>query len=131
MWDKAVSLIMIFFSAFVVLSCMQNLNSNSNDDSFKPSPAIDTSNPEGQRYSAAMTVIENHCIACHGAWSAYTSEAAWVASPLVVKNSSVSSPLYYRNSGSSGGAGPKDMPVGGNLSGADLDALASWIDEML
>lgn len=125
MWNKFFTLLMIV----MVVSCMQNLNSNSNDDSFVAQPAFD-STPEGQRYSAAMAVVQNKCISCHGAWSAYTTEAAWIASALVVKNNSLVSPLYNRNKGS-GGGGTKNMPPVGNLSTDELNALASWIDEML
>jgi len=117
---------------FVFAGCMQSINSNSNDDNFRPSRAFDLSTPEGQRYSAAMSVIQNKCISCHSAdWSGFNTEAAWIASGRVVKNNSLSSSLYYRNKGSGGSLGAKNMPPIGSLSVAELSALASWIDEML
>jgi uncharacterized membrane protein len=127
--------IWIGLSLLVFASCMQSMNSNSNDDSFKPSPSIDTSTPEGLRYAAAMNIVTNKCINCHthATWSAFTTEEAWIqnSSGRVIKNDSLNSPLYNRNRGSLG-HGTKDMPLAApDLTVDELNAIASWIDEMI
>jgi mono/diheme cytochrome c family protein len=110
---------------FLILSgCGQDSNSNSGDA--VPRTPVDNSDPQSQRRTAARAVLQTHCASCHGAWMSNTTDAQWIASGLIVAESSATSKLVYRliNEGS-------NMPQGGSaLPDTEYQALRSWINKI-
>jgi hypothetical protein len=80
-------------------------------------------------FAPAQTLIESKCITCHSSWSG-AKASYYLGAGLVAKNSSISSKLYYRLSGSGGSSGPKTMPQTGSVSAADVAVIKTWIDGM-
>jgi mono/diheme cytochrome c family protein len=83
-------------------------------------------------FLAAKAVIDAKCLSCHGAGStngvfSNLTEAAAVSRDLVVKGNPNGSKLYFRLIGSAGATGPKNMPQGGSISAAEVQAVANWI----
>lgn len=90
-----------------------------------------TTLPSAQ-FLAAKAVIDAKCLNCHGSGSTYgafanLTESAAVSRGIVVKGNPNSSILYYRLIGSAGSAGAKNMPQGGSISAAEVQAVADWI----
>jgi hypothetical protein len=83
-------------------------------------------------FIAAKAVIDGKCLSCHASGSSYgafanLTEASAVSRGLVVKGNPNSSILYYRLIGSAGSGGTKNMPQGGSISAAEVQAVADWI----
>lgn len=103
----------------ILAGCMQTNNSNSRD-------ATIYSGEGSAEFLEAREVLVTSCSSCH-VW-ATQSEAEMIASGRIVPGDPENSPVYYRLIGSSGGLGPKDMPVGSNLSSSDRNAIKTWIE---
>lgn len=83
-------------------------------------------------FIAAKAVIDAKCVSCHGTGSSYgvfsnLTESAAISRSLIVKGNPNASILYYRMIGSAGSNGPKNMPQGGSMSAAELQAVSDWI----
>lgn len=119
------SLLIIFFLFFTLFSCGQDFNSNSNDEGQYSTVTIDSSTPEGARFSAAYKVIQTQCMGCHD-WASYDTKEKWTEAYVVAGNYA-GSPLIsiLKNYG---GSMPKDpYPA---LSPADLVVLENWISNL-
>ncbi|MGE5085924.1 MAG: c-type cytochrome [Bacillota bacterium] len=100
-------------------------------------PAVlDTSSDGGttvdnSKFLAAKAVIDSNCLSCHGSGSSLgdfsnMTELNMINKGMVVAKAPLSSPLYYRLQGSQGG-GNKNMPQGGSISAAQVQAVYDWI----
>lgn len=83
-------------------------------------------------FIAAKAVIDAKCLSCHASGSSYgafanLTESTALSRDLVKKGNPNGSILYYRLVGSAGTGGPKNMPQGGNISAAEVQAVADWI----
>jgi hypothetical protein len=117
---------MIFFqlrlpATFLVLSlslvgCLQTENSSSGDG-LAPvgTPA----------FIAASEVFDNKCSQCHDYHT--LSEAELITLGLVMAGDPEGSEIYYRNTGSLGVNGPKNMPFVGSLTAGELMLIYDWI----
>jgi mono/diheme cytochrome c family protein len=86
-------------------------------------------------FRAAKAVIDKNCLQCHGGGSqngdfSNQTSAQFVQRSLIMPKNLALSPLYYRLKGASGGPGPRTMPANGQLSAADVSAIATWINSL-
>jgi mono/diheme cytochrome c family protein len=86
-------------------------------------------------FIAAKAVFDGKCLSCHASGSSYgafanLTEASAVSRGLVIKGNPNSSILYYRLIGSAGAGGAKNMPQGGSISAAEVQAVADWISSI-
>lgn len=86
---------------------------------------------DNSKFLAAKAVIDNNCLSCHGSGSSNgdfsnMTQAKMINKGFVVAKAPLSSSLYYRLSGSQG-SGNKNMPQGGSLSAAQVQAVYDWI----
>ena len=102
------------------------LNSNSGDET-KYRVTYDG----GSKFQKIMPIIVTKCASCHehSAWQDY-SEDDFIDEGLVVNSNSAASPLYYRLSNALVGAGPRNMPQGGEsaLTDDEISKLEDWIN---
>ena len=82
-------------------------------------------------FLAVKTMLRNSCISCHAEWNSYT-DADFVSSGLVAAANATASKLYYRNQNATSGAGPTNMPSGGQaaLTEAELVTMTNWINSL-
>ena len=122
---KVALAILILISVFS--SCGKVENSSSIDGSLYGN-YTDTGSPD---FIATKEAMKTSCFICHGAWRTYT-EQDFITSGLVVAGSAASSKLYYRNTLSTSGSGPKNMPQSGYpvISAGDLTIMESWINSL-
>ncbi len=81
-------------------------------------------------FAPAQSIIAQKCASCHSSWG-NARATYYVSNGLVAKNSALTSKLYFRLTGSSGGSGPKNMPQSApGLTSAELSTIQKWIDEM-
>ncbi|MGZ3770893.1 MAG: c-type cytochrome, partial [Bdellovibrio sp.] len=95
-----------------------------------------TQNPVASNplFLAAKAIIDNNCLGCHnnsnnGDFRNMTESKA-VQMSLIVAGDPQNSPLYYRLKGSTGGPlgdSKRDMPQGGALTAAEVQAISDWI----
>lgn len=118
-------LVKLLLVALLVLpACkLQTENSSVNDEDIYGSTITGTA-----QYLAARSVLSKKCAGCHS-YSGMT-EAELVNAGLVVAGSPAASRIYYRIAGSTGGGGPKNMPVGSTLSSTDLNTILVWIQNL-
>ncbi|MFM6928713.1 MAG: hypothetical protein ACKOX6_09620 [Bdellovibrio sp.] len=86
---------------------------------------------DNSKFLAAKAVIDSNCLSCHGSGSSSgdfsnMTQVKMINKGMVVAKAPLSSPLYYRLKGSQGG-GNKNMPQGGSLSAAQVQAVYDWI----
>nr|WP_295899867.1 cytochrome c [uncultured Bdellovibrio sp.] len=86
------------------------------------------------KFVAAKAIIDAKCISCHksGGYDpnfVNITESKAVGNGWVVKGSPEASKLYYRLQGSTG-PGTKNMPSGGSISAAEVQAIADWINSI-
>lgn len=82
------------------------------------------------KFPQVRSVIQTSCSSCHSSWGS-ASSSFFVSSGLVVKGNPEASPLYYRLSGTTGGAGPKNMPQSAPaLNSASQDLIKDWIQTL-
>lgn len=77
-------------------------------------------------FAVVKSLMGSRCNSCHAAWSG-ASASYFANQGLIVKGNPEASPLYYRLSGSTGGSGPKTMPLSGSLSAGEVEAFRNWI----
>lgn len=112
---------------FVALAaCGQNYNSNTND---APNiPQGDCSTAAGARLCAAVAVLKsNRCYTCHASDWPYSTDAAWLASGLVVQGQPLSSRMITKLV-NVGGNMPFDTGVA--ISTTDYNTLTNWIQNL-
>lgn len=113
-----------------LVSCMQDINSNSFDDKFSISNGIDTSTAAGQRLSDAYDVLNNQCMSCHtgyhNSWNGLNTDAKWIGTGLIEAGDAYSSSLVIRLK-NIGGNMPKDNP---QMTEDELNKMANWIDSL-
>lgn len=117
---------------FLILSgCLEVENSSSSDSgglTFDPNAT-----PE---FIAANAVFVKNCSTsgCHTQNFATLTEDEFIASPRgwVIPGDAANSPVYFRNVGSSGARGPKNMPQTPRpaLSVQELQAIEDWINSI-
>lgn len=118
---------LLIASLFLLFSCGQDTNSQTNDRTVYGDVEIDTSSPEGQRLSAAYTVLKTNCFSCHGGWANYTSSNDWINSGKVDPGSYATSLLATRLKNNGGNMPPNPS---GPLSSADNTILQNWINNL-
>ena len=122
--------ITIVISALILVSCYQEINSNSFDDSYSSTNGIDTSTPNGKRLSTAYNVLKDKCMSCHtgyhNKWIDFTTDTKWIDSGLIQPNNAFSSDIITRLK-NMGGNMPKDNP---QIPEKDFDDLVLWIDDI-
>ena len=116
-------------SMFVLSSCFQSSNSNSNDKELYGPRSYSNDN-----FAAAFAVIESECINCHSgyhdSWIAKTEENDWFEQvdgvPLITSGSTANSLLVQRLDvwGTTGGMPDGDAP----LTESEYNALKTWIE---
>ena len=117
-------------TSLLLVSCYQDINSNSYDDSYSLTNGIDTSTPNGKRLSTAYNVLKDKCMSCHtgyhNKWIDYTTDAKWLNSGLVEPNNAFSSEIITKLK-NMGGNMPKDNP---QIPEKDFDNLVLWIEDI-
>ena len=125
-----IKVLKLFISiAFLLnLSACGKIDNSSSTDKSLYGAIIDTGSSD---FLAVKTMIRNSCISCHAEWNSYTS-ADFIASGLVVIANATASKLYYRNQNATSGAGPRNMPNGGQaaLTEAELIIMTNWINSL-
>ncbi|WP_374074007.1 cytochrome c [Bdellovibrio bacteriovorus] len=86
------------------------------------------------KFVTAKAIIDAKCINCHKSGGnspnlVNLTESKAVGNAWVIKANPEGSKLYYRLQGSSG-PGSKDMPSGGSISAAEVQAIADWINSI-
>ncbi len=118
------SILIILFLSILVSACVQTENSSTGDaDTFAP-VTIDKSTAAGERLSNAFGVIQRNCVSCHSQFN-LTTDAQWLNTNYVVRNSPSTSSIYCRIKGS--GCGAEDMPPTGSISALELSYISTWI----
>lgn len=110
--------LILLLVALVLGACVQTENSSSLDR--------ETYGNDDSLFGAARTIIGSNCSACH-AYHTMT-EAELISAGLIVAGEPENSKIYYRLTGSTGSAGPKNMPSGSALSSQDREAISAWIE---
>jgi uncharacterized membrane protein len=113
----------VWILTLVLISGCADYNSNSADKQSYGPITLDASDP---RFAAAYAVLKNRCINCHNhsAWSAYTSDDAWVGqSRAVVKNNASASPMIQQIQVGA-------MPQDGTIPPSETQILTDWINQM-
>lgn len=108
---------------FLTACKLQTENSSVNDEDI-----YGFSGTGSVEYRAARSVLSKKCAGCHN-YSSMT-EAEMLAAGLIVQGSAVASKIYYRLAGSTGGGGPKNMPVSSTLSSTDVNTIYVWIQNL-
>lgn len=120
-------LIRNFLLVFVLVSCGQDFNSSSFDESKFLDVGIDVSTPEGQRFFKAYQLIDAKCTSCHNyhdQLSSYTTSDDWVAAGYVSPGDFTGSLLVQRLQFSG-----SNMPLGSSgLNTSEIDTLRDWIE---
>lgn len=86
-------------------------------------------------FVAAKAIIDAKCLSCHSS-SAYgdfrnLTESKALQKGFVVAGDPTASKLYYRLSGSVGGPNTgRNMPAGGTISAAEVQAISDWISSI-
>lgn len=86
-------------------------------------------------FVAAKAIIDAKCLSCHNS-SSYgdfrnLTESKALQKGLVVAGDPTASKLYYRLSGSVGGPDTgRNMPAGGSITGAEVQAISDWISSI-
>ncbi|MFT6631534.1 MAG: mono/diheme cytochrome c family protein [Bacteriovoracaceae bacterium] len=121
--------LLIAINVFLI-SCYQEVNSNSFDDRFSKSNGVDTSTAAGQRLSDAYDVMKNNCMNCHTGyhnnWSSLNTDQKWIGEGVIEVGETYSSTLLVRLK-NIGGNMPKDNP---QISEEDFDKIVDWIDNI-
>lgn len=105
---------------FILTGCVQTENSSSQDAGLYGGDGSQTT-----LFTEARTILYVNCNTCH-AYGSY-AEQDFVTQGLVIAGDPDNSELYYRLRGSQGPNTPKDMPVTGQLSQAELNKIRDWI----
>lgn len=112
---------LIFFSA----GCGNVLNSNSFDESLY---GVEPNGSED--FLAARDILSSQCFACHGTWSAWTSEE-FVANGEVVAGSAETSNLFRAIRGNGTIGSENDMPPGPtDLTPGEILVIRTWIESL-
>ena len=128
---RIVSLKIYIVVATLVASCGQSFNSNTTDYLLLPSNYCeDQSNTS---LCEANEVLQTKCTSCHegyhDTWAAYSTNAAWIESGLVVAGNPAGSDVVIRlkNYGTGLTNMPKDAPA---LSQDEYDKIEAWINSL-
>ena len=107
-------------------------NQGANDNPNQPqSPCA-----EEVTFQAFTDVIDQHCVQCHSPngiaassdFKSLVTESQWTTSSYIEEDH-LTSPIYFRLTGSSGELGPKNMPLGGELNEKELCIIKSFIEK--
>jgi mono/diheme cytochrome c family protein len=101
----------LLFLTGLMLSCAQTYNSSYSDAENYGSPV--------------KLVFAQHCTPCHQ-FQQMTNDQL-VAQGEMIKGDALNSKIYYRVVGSNGTNGPKNMPMGGSLSPADVAIIEQFV----
>lgn len=105
---------------FLPLSGCQTENSSASDESRY-------SGGGSALFNEAKMILSARCVGCHAKFAG--TEDSLVATGDLVKGDPTNSPIYYRLTGSTAGAGPKTMPTsGGALSVSEVQTIRDWIE---
>ncbi len=122
MFRRGLGPLALTLSAWGLVHCGQDYNSNSNDNAGVMN--IDCAiKPE--LCAAYVAMFKNHCFECH-AWSEYYTDDDWINAGLVIRGSPDTSILVRRlkNAGS-------DMPRNYNpLTASEYNAVRTWIQNL-
>ena len=110
----------LFIFLIVLTGCVQTENSSSQDAGL-----YGGGDTQHVVFSEARELLYVNCNSCH-AYGSY-SEQDFIDQGLVIAADPDNSELYYRMRGSQGALGPKDMPVTGQLTQAELQKIRDWI----
>lgn len=121
---------MKFLLLLLLIAC-QDYNSNSSDKERYGGDVQLENNPQ---FRDAYRIIQNRCVNCHtsqvhAGWSAYTTNAKWKESGLIIEGNPQDSSLIQRiiNTGETN----SDMPLGGSaLPNDEYDALLQWVQNI-
>lgn len=107
----------------------QTLNSSAEDEAkYGSGDAIVASAADPVKFRAAREVLINRCVSCHSEVGTSTeAEFKNSSTGLSVAAGDPSGSLLYRRMKGAGVGGNEDMPVGGILTAAELQAVRDWI----
>lgn len=112
--------------SLALLGCGQDYNSNTNDQGQYASVTIDSSTPDGTRFSSAYKILQSKCMQCHD-WTSYNTSEKWISTGYVSQGNFSDSTIITALK-NYGGQMPKDPYTA--LSDTEVATLREWISNL-
>ncbi len=87
--------------------------------------------PGGFNFKSVVPTLIDKCASCHTHFNWYEyGEMDYITQGLVVPGDVQNSPIYFRLKKSNQGSGPRNMPLGSDISNEELVKLEAWINNI-